>query len=55
MFKFFDTDQESEIFLTLDSGSGMEKFGSRIRDKQPGSATLDLTKRFFQLLKVSQG
>jgi hypothetical protein len=25
----------------LDPGSGMEKFGSRIRDKHPRSATLD--------------
>jgi hypothetical protein len=28
------------IFLTLDPGSWMEKFGSGIRDKHPGSATL---------------
>jgi hypothetical protein len=28
------------IFLTLDPGSGMEKFGSEIRNKHPGSATL---------------
>jgi hypothetical protein len=27
---FFDADPESGIFLTLDSGSGMEKFGSGI-------------------------
>jgi hypothetical protein len=31
-------------FLTLDQGSGMEKFGSEIRDKHPGSATLIKTK-----------
>jgi hypothetical protein len=28
------------IFLTLDPGSWMEKFGSAIRDKHPGSARL---------------
>jgi hypothetical protein len=28
------------IFVTLDPGSGMEKLGSEIRDKHPGSATL---------------
>ncbi len=27
-------------FFDADSGSGMEKFGSGIRDKHPGSATL---------------
>jgi hypothetical protein len=31
--KFFDADSRSGIFLTLDPGSGMEKFGSGIRDK----------------------
>ncbi len=30
----------SGIFFTLDPVSGMEKFGSGIRDKHPGSATL---------------
>ncbi len=41
MLKFFDkdTDSGSGIFLNLDPGSGMEKI--RIRDKHPGSATLD--------------
>jgi hypothetical protein len=40
--KFVDVDPApgSEIFLTLDPGSGMEKFGSGIRDNHPGSATL---------------
>jgi hypothetical protein len=32
IFKFFDADP----------GPGMEKFGSGIRDKHPGSATLDI-------------
>jgi hypothetical protein len=38
--KFIDAepDMGSEIFLTLDSRSGMEKI--RIRDKHPRSATL---------------
>jgi hypothetical protein len=30
---------EFGIFLTPDLGSGMEKFGSRIQNKHPGSAT----------------
>ncbi len=34
-------DPESEMFLTLEPGSGMEKFGSGIRDKHSGSATLN--------------
>ncbi len=40
--KFFyaDLDPGSGIYLTLDPESGMEKFGSGIRDKHPGSATL---------------
>ncbi len=40
ILKFIDTDPESGIFLILYPGSGMEKLGSGIRDKQPGSATL---------------
>jgi hypothetical protein len=41
ILKFFDADAGSwNRFLTLDPGSGMEKFGSGIRDKHPGSATL---------------
>jgi hypothetical protein len=32
----------SGIFLTLDPESGMEKFGSGIWDKHPGSANTDL-------------
>jgi hypothetical protein len=40
--KFFDADPDltPEIFSTLDQGSGMKQFGSGIRDKHPGSATL---------------
>jgi hypothetical protein len=42
MLKFFDADPNlgSVTFLTLDPVSGMEKFGSGIRYKHPGSATL---------------
>ncbi len=40
ILKFIDPDPGSGIFLTL--CSRMEKFGSRIRDKHPGSATLNL-------------
>jgi hypothetical protein len=42
ILKFFDADPNpgSGIFLTLDSGSEMEKIGSGIRDKHTGSATL---------------
>ncbi len=40
ILKFFDADPDSWIFLTLDPGFGVEKFGSGIRDKHPGSATL---------------
>jgi hypothetical protein len=41
ILKFFDADPESGIFLTLDTGSGMENSdpGSGIRE-HPGSATL---------------
>ncbi len=39
ILKFFDADADPGIFLTLDPGSGMEK--NRIRDKHPGSATLN--------------
>jgi hypothetical protein len=35
---FFDADEDPGIFLTLDPGPGMKKI--RIRDKNPGSATL---------------
>jgi hypothetical protein len=40
--KYFDADAdpESGIFLIRDPGSKMEKFGSEIRDKHPGSAIL---------------
>jgi hypothetical protein len=39
---FFDADPDPGfgILSTLDPGSGMEKVGSWIRDKHPGSATL---------------
>ncbi len=42
ILKFFyvDPDPGSGIFLTLDSGSGMEKFWSGIQKKHPRSATL---------------
>ncbi len=42
ILKFFDADPDPGcgIFLTLDPGLGIEKFGSRIWDKHPGSATL---------------
>ncbi len=42
ILKFFNADpnQGFRIFLTLDPESGMEKFGSGIRDKHPRSATL---------------
>jgi hypothetical protein len=42
ILKFFDADLRSGILKgdSSDPGSGMEK--SRIRDKHPGSATLDL-------------
>jgi hypothetical protein len=38
ILKFFDADPdpESGIFLILDSGSGMEKFGSGINIPDPG-------------------
>jgi len=31
ILQYFDADPGSEIFLTLDPGSGIEKFGSGIR------------------------
>ncbi len=47
ILELFDADPGSGIFLILDQesriekfGSGIEKFGSRIRDNHPGSATL---------------
>jgi hypothetical protein len=45
ILEILDTDQDpgSGIFLTLDLGSGMDKFGTGIRDKHPGSATLRKT------------
>ncbi len=39
MYKFFDADPGSGIFLTVDPGSGMEQFGLGIRGKHTGSAT----------------
>ncbi len=37
ILKFFDVDPDpgSGIFVTLDPGSGIEKFGSGILDKHP--------------------
>jgi len=56
-----DPDPESEIFLTLDLGSGMEIIGSEIRVKHPGSATLlnrieniYLVKRILLFLREQQ-
>jgi hypothetical protein len=45
ILNFFDADPDpgSGIFLTQDAGSGIEKFSSGIRDKHPGSATLQST------------
>jgi hypothetical protein len=42
ILKFFDADPDPGcgIFLALDPGSKMEKFGSEIRDKHPGTAIL---------------
>jgi hypothetical protein len=36
ILKFFDANPGSGIFLTLDPGFGIEKFGSGIRNKHPG-------------------
>jgi hypothetical protein len=38
---FFNTGSEIRIFLTLDPGSEMEKFGSWIGDKHPRSANTE--------------
>ncbi len=38
-FLYADPDPRSRIFFTLDPGSGMEKFGSGMRYKHPGTAT----------------
>ncbi len=40
MLNFFvaDSDPGSRTFLTLDTGSGMEKIRSEIQDKHSGSA-----------------
>jgi hypothetical protein len=51
-------DSESGIFLTMNPGTKMEKFGLGIRDKHPGSATLFLGTFIFFLksfhkLKIS--
>jgi hypothetical protein len=57
--KFFYSDPGSGIFLTLDPGcknldpgSGMEKFGSRIRDKQSGYTTLFYKSAYFREKKL---
>jgi hypothetical protein len=43
-YLFFDGDPDPGIILALDPGSGMEKI--RIRDKHPGSATLEKSSGF---------
>jgi hypothetical protein len=49
MLKFFvaNPDSGSGAFFILDPGSGMEKFGSRAREKNPGYATLHLFYSFY--------
>jgi hypothetical protein len=47
ILKFFDEDADPGIFLTLDPGSVMEKFGSGIRDKHLGSATLANMENYY--------
>jgi hypothetical protein len=42
ILKFFGADADSGSENLFDPGSGMEKFGSGIREKHPGSATLGL-------------
>ncbi len=42
---FFDEDADGK---TSDPGSGMEEIRIRDPDKQPGSATLDITKTLYQ-------
>jgi hypothetical protein len=51
--KFFEVDPDpgTEIFMTLDPGYGMEKFGSGIQDNHPGSPPLHLA---FKLNLISQ-
>jgi hypothetical protein len=57
ILKFFDADPDPGcgIFLTLDPGSGIEKFGSRIWDEHPGSATLALRRPFVFTAIVFHG
>jgi hypothetical protein len=52
ILKFFDADLDlgSGIFLTLDPGSRMERFGSEIRDKHHVSATLARKTPNFQYI-----
>jgi hypothetical protein len=51
-FLFFDADlvPGSSILSTMDLGSGMEKIGSGIWDKHPGSAKLLLQFTFVLIL-----
>jgi hypothetical protein len=42
--------QDPGIFFTLDPGSGMKQFGSGIRDKHPGSATMQKNKNLSNLI-----
>ncbi len=43
VIKFFDADADPGSGNLFYPGSGMKKFGSGIRDKHPGSATLSCT------------
>jgi hypothetical protein len=54
LLKVFDADSDpaSVILLTLDPGSRMEKFGSGIRDKHPGSATLTYSKKYVKQICI---
>jgi hypothetical protein len=48
-FLVADPDPGSETLLNLDPGSWMEKFESKIRNKNSGSATLIGIVKFFKL------
>jgi hypothetical protein len=53
IFKFFDADPG--IRDLLDPGSGMKKFGSGIRYKHPGSATLEKSKTKKNIIQPYKG
>jgi hypothetical protein len=55
ILNFFDADADPGIFMTLDPGSGMEKFGSGIWYKHPGSATLLTEIRAFEQVNNNSG